>query len=165
MQSALGSFLARCALGALAGATMAGCSALLDWNGYTGGDGGDSESATPPEDAGEAGPGEGGSSGGTMPKCSSGNCKGCCNAAGQCVGGQSTATCGTGGASCIDCSTTGLVCSGGACDAPAIVEAGPPAPCDPSKCTSTCIPVWQAGCCKSDMTCGCYAFAPMTPCM
>ena len=172
MQSARGSLVARLALTALGAAALAGmtpgCSALLDWKGYAGGDAGDAEAATPIVDSSDAGKMDqdgGGASSGSMPKCSSGNCSGCCNASGECVGGQSTATCGAGGASCIDCSPTGLVCSGGACSAPA-PEAGPPSTCDPGACAQTlCIPVWQAGCCKSDNTCGCYALAPKTPCM
>lgn len=155
MPLALVSLLGRCALIVLAG-TTAGCSALLDWKGYSGADAGDSEASAPLVDSSDDAP--------VVPKCSVGNCGGCCNDAGQCTGGQSTTTCGTGAATCIDCSSTGLTCSGGRCVASPTVEAGPPPPCDPNACT-ICIPIWQAGCCKSDMTCGCKTLAPPTGCL
>jgi hypothetical protein len=157
MRSALVSFL-RCALVVLAG-TTAGCSALLDWKGYTGGDAGDGEASAPVVDSGDDA-----SEGGTAPKCGVGNCGGCCNADGQCTGGLSTTTCGTGGASCIDCSSTGLACSGGRCVARPTVDAGPQPACDPGNCT-ICIPVYQSGCCKTDMTCGFMTLVPPTGCL
>ncbi len=157
MVSAVGlvSRFACCVAAAVAlAAGTTGCSALLDWKGYTGGDAGD---APPVVDSSDDAP--------VVPKCSVGNCGGCCNDAGQCTGGKSTTTCGTGAATCIDCSSTGLACSDGRCVAAPAVEAGPPPPCDPKACTMSCIPIWQAGCCKSDMTCGCQTLAPPTGCL
>ncbi|MGH7434763.1 MAG: hypothetical protein ACRENE_03735 [Polyangiaceae bacterium] len=165
MQPARGfvSCIASCAFVAFAGAT-AGCSALLDWNGYTGGDAGDAGNAGNTE-AGiaEAGPaggdsGEGGAHEGGI-ACGS-NCGGCCNAGGLCAGGQSGDSCGAGGVACVDCTTRGMVCSAGAC-APASLEAGPPPPCDPTACGMRCYAlVYEQGCCKSDMTCGCQVVIP-----
>jgi hypothetical protein len=157
MHSALGfvSRLACCVVVVLSGTAAGGCSALLEWNGYTGGDAGDAEAGVAETGAGDGGDGEA-----AAQVCGS-NCGGCCKATGFCAGGQSADSCGTGGVACVDCTAGGMVCSGGACVLASTVEAGPPPPCDPNACTMRCYAfVYETGCCKSDMTCGCQVQIP-----
>ncbi len=146
--------------GALAlSAALVGCSALLDWKGYAGG-----QAAADGEGGADAG--DANSPDVVMPVCGPGNCGGCCNPAGYCAGGLSKSTCGTGGHACTDCAPSGKVCSaGGACVVPA-VDAAPPPPCSPMACPFLCAPVYQTSCCKNDGTCGCQVQIPeLGPCM
>jgi hypothetical protein len=85
------------------------------------------------------------------------SCGGCCMN-GTCVGGASVDTCGVGGELCADCTSKGGACSKGACTT-AVPDAAPPPACKASSC-GACIPVYQAGCCKSDQTCGCQVVIP-----
>jgi hypothetical protein len=92
-------------------------------------------------------------------------CMGCCTSEGQCAFGTSADTCGTGGQMCQNCGTN-LACVNSNCATPPVADSGPPPSCTPSACNQhVCIPVWQATCCKSDMTCGCYTLIPVSPCM
>lgn len=166
------------------GFVLAGCSFLLDWNGYSGRptDGGAGAEEPPETDAGveiqdaraEAGPasgdasadsaGEGGSQS-DAGSCTS-SCGGCCDDGGSCVGGQSATTCGKNGGQCQDCTASGLRCSDSVCTStPPPPDSGNGPTCVKSLCPPLCIPVYQAACCKTaDDTCGCQVQFPPSAC-
>jgi hypothetical protein len=139
-------------------ASLGGCSALLDWTGFSGGEAPIVDAGTEGGDAGDGGTV-------TPPVCGPDICGGCCNDAGLCVGGASVTTCGAGGKACVSCAPAGQVCSNGECAAP-VVDAAPPAPCSPNTCPLMCAPVYETNCCKGDGTCGCAVQIPtMGSCM
>jgi hypothetical protein len=160
--------------------SIASCSVVLDWNGYTGGsaagdpDSGDSSQSDPGDVVGvdgaqdvgqdtepEAGQDVGADVGAPDATlgCGPATCGGCCKSDGFCAGGESTATCGIAGATCLNCANMGLGCSEGACsaEAGAPLEGGPPPACDVTTClrTVSCFPGLQTSCCRTDGTCGC----------
>ena len=154
-----GSMLTRwVAMGALAtyGATLASCSLLLDWTGYTGGDAGH---GLPAAEAGAgvatADAGDGGSDVSRPPACGPQTCGGCCEPDG-CAGGFAAESCGQGGQVCQSCAAQGFACSNGRCVSPPD-DSGPPSPCSLIACKTllTCLASIDIACCLPDGSCGC----------
>ena len=137
---------------AMAPTTLAACSLLLDWTGYTGGD------------AGEAGAiveaGDGAKDAALPPPCGPQTCSGCCEPDG-CAGGLAAASCGQGGQACQSCADQGLACERGTCVSPPTdagpSDAGPPSTCSLIACKTllTCLASIDIACCKPDGSCGC----------
>ena len=135
--------------------SLASCSILLDWSGYTGGDTGDGAAAAGGSDgAGDAHP----------PSCDGLSCGGCCESTG-CAAGLSARSCGHGGQACQDCASQSLECSGGMCVSPP--EESGPAPCSLIGCKTliTCLSTIDIACCKPDGTCGCQSILGASGCM
>jgi len=133
-----------CALG------VASCSALFDWNGYTGGTGG-SDGDDAAADATADAPVEAAS-------CSS-TCLGCCSN-GVCFAGSIAKACGTAGTTCTDCSQKRQACTNGACAVAPVIDSGPS--CTDDECVAmnyTCSGIGKfytpQPCCQPNGTCGC----------
>jgi hypothetical protein len=152
---------------ATAATTLAACSLLLDWTGYTGGD------------AGEAGvtveAGEGGKDASAAgPACGPQTCSGCCEPDG-CAGGLAADNCGIGGQACQSCGDQGLECQKGMCVSPpndggpndgGSNDDGPTSTCNRIACKTllTCLASIDIACCKPDGSCGCESILGPSDC-
>ena len=142
--------------------TLASCSLLLDWTGYTGGD------------AGEGGftfeAGDGGKEASVVPPaCGPQTCSGCCEPDG-CAAGLAADSCGLGGQDCQSCANQGLACEMGTCLSPPSDggpnDAGPTSTCSLITCKTllTCLTSIDIACCKPDGSCGCESILGPSDC-
>jgi hypothetical protein len=154
-------------VGALATYTMtlAACSLLLDWTGYTGGDAGAGVSTADARDGvAAADSGDGGIDAAPPAACGPRTCGGCCEPDG-CAGGFAAASCGQGGEACQSCAAQGLACSNGRCGNPPD-GGGPPSTCSLIACKTllTCLATIDIACCLPDGSCGCESILGPSNC-